>query len=66
MNNFQIGDRVVLVASLGSELQGGEITSSFRWRDEQGRPPSHGQVPVDFDNGTSSYVAIAALTYESA
>lgn len=64
MNNFVVGDRVVLVKSIGADLIRGEVTNGFHWRDVNGRPPSHGAVPVNFDDGTSSYVAIAALTYE--
>lgn len=60
MSNFVTGDRVVVIATGVA----GEVTSGFYWRDAQGRPPSHGAVPVSFDDGSQSYVAIASLTYE--
>lgn len=42
----------------------GEVTSGFRFRDESGNPPRFGQVPVDWDNGSRSYIEPSVLSFE--
>lgn len=60
MSTFTIGDRV---RSMDSD-NAGEVTSGFFYRDVSGTPPRHGQVPVDWDNGTRSYIEPSVLSYE--
>lgn len=60
MSKFVVGDRVVSKDS-GNK---GEVTSGFFYRDVNGDPPRHSQVPVDWDNGKSTYIESSLLYYE--
>lgn len=60
MNNFMPGDRVRSKDS-GSA---GEVCGGFRFRDVNGNPPRYGQVPVNWDNGSQTYIEPGVLSYE--
>lgn len=60
MSRFVTGDRVVSKDS-GNK---GEVTNGFFYRDSAGDPPRHGQVPVQWDNGTNTYIEPSILYYE--
>lgn len=61
MAKFTIGDRVVSTAS-GNK---GEVSDGFFYKDPEGNPPRHDQVPVQWDDGTASYIHPSVLDYET-
>ena len=60
MFKFVVGDRV-----FDNQTQlTGEVTNGFYWRDSSGNPPRADQIPVQWDDGTESYINPGFLQYE--
>ena len=55
---FVVGDRVVGLFGHGNA---GEVTTGFY---QAGTKPKHGDVPVQWDDGSRSYVDPSTLAYE--
>lgn len=60
MEKFITGDRVRSKDS----GRAGEVASGFYYRDANGSPPKHHQVPVNWDDNTQSYIEPSVLSYE--
>jgi len=61
MNKFVVGDRVISKDS-GNK---GEVTNGFYYRDPAtGLPPHREMIPIQWDNGTESYIHPDVLSYE--
>lgn len=59
---FRVGDRVVT-----AQGDAGTVTESFYWKtstDGTSSPPSHGDLPIEWDNGTRGYYNQASLYHE--
>jgi len=63
MAKFVIGDRVVSKDS-DNKVRFGEVSSGFFYRDLDGNPPHRNQVPVQWDDGTATYIYSDVLDYD--
>lgn len=61
MARFVCGDRVISKDS-GNK---GEVSEGFFYTDSNGKPPRHDQIPVQWDNGTGTYINHDLLDYET-